>query len=61
MAEDYTYHVPQHPPQTWPPLLQDEIAALREQVAKLALRVQALEQAQRPRPVAVSMVYDWED
>ncbi len=73
-GDDYTYdkHLP---PQTGSEILHAEIKDLRAQVAQLAevtlqlaeatvllaQRVTALEQAQRPRPVAVSMAYDWED
>jgi hypothetical protein len=61
MAEDYTYQAPQYPPQTGTQLLHNEIAALREQVAKLTQEVRELKAAQRPQPVAVNVVYDWED
>jgi ubiquinone biosynthesis protein UbiJ len=52
---------PQLPPKTGTELLHEEMAALRAQLAQLAQRVQALEQAQRPQPVAVTTVFDLED
>ncbi len=52
---------PQYPPKTGMELAHEEMAALREQVAQLAQRVEVLEAAQRPRPVAVNVAYDWED
>lgn len=52
---------PQYPPQTGTEILHAEIKDLREQVTTLKQRVATLEQAQRPRPVAVNVAYDWED
>ena len=59
-GDDYTYdkHLP---PQTGSEILHAEIKDLREQVTTLKQRVATLEQAQRPRPVAVNVAYDWED
>ena len=52
---------PQYPPKTGTELVHEELAALREQVAQLTQRVQALEQPQRFPPVSVVSVFDWED
>jgi ubiquinone biosynthesis protein UbiJ len=60
MAEDYTYTATL-PPKTGTQMLHEELDALREQVAKLTRRVDALEAQRKPQPVALNVVYDWED
>ena len=47
---DKIYTPPQYPPKTGTELVREELAELREQVAQLTQRVQALEQPPRPQP-----------
>ncbi len=64
MSEDYTYHrtvVFSKDGVTVKTVAAAEFDALREQVVKLTQRVNALEQAQKPRAAIVVSTVDWED